>query len=174
MKRTAVFILAVSILVIALSGCGGLSDSKSSDNQDSKQNQAANESVGPDSLADQVDSYVNAGGTMIPADRNDVPDAAGDVSEEIESSSGSTSEDSPSGEEEPSDGTGDFVAKDDTVYATADVMVRNRPSIKGDPVKLLKAGEGIHRVGYSEQWTKVESKGYYYYIASKYLSETVP
>lgn len=121
------------------------------------------------SLADKVDSYVDSGGTSDEAANGQGGSQAGTSAGNDVGQTGSTQ----SAEDDRKEGqTADFEERDDTVYATTNVVVRNKPSLAGDPVMNLKKGNSIHRVGYSAGWTKVEVKGYFYYIATQYLSET--
>lgn len=163
------------ILAVGLTACQGAgNDGQPTTAQ--KPSTTQSDSLNPDSLADQVDSYVGAGGTT-PA--TDSPNQEDDGSQIPDSSELQEPDDKKTAEgngadnqSAVSDGTGSFDVKDDTVYATTNVVVRNQPSTKGEPVMNLKKGESVHRVGYGADWTKVEIKGYFYYIATQYLSET--
>ncbi len=161
MKKT---LAAAIILTLCLTGCQGLQQDSVSENQGSGQTGTDTQELPnvPDSLADKVDSYVNAGGMP-----NSL-DSSGTTSEEEQ---GST--DSDDTQTQTDDEILDFETRDDKVYAITNVTVRNKPSTSGDPVMNLKKGKGVHRVGYNEAWTKVEINGYFYYIASRYLSEKV-
>lgn len=164
MKKIILFL----IIVISLSGCTQNKKQDASSQENGNQVPAST-ALDPDSLADQVDSYVGQSGaqdssaTTDPVDVTTAADAANPSSQSAVTL--------PAQEDRPVV-ISEYEAKDDTVYATANVVVRNQPSTEGDPVMNLKQGESAHRVAYSSEWTKVEMNGYFYYIASKYLSET--
>ena len=133
-------------------------------------------SLNTDSLAEKVDSYVGSGGEVPTGNTTAQGDSqSGIPGNENPEQTGSTQSGDDENTQEgstASNRTADFDERDDTVYATTNVVVRNQPSIAGDPVMNLKKGKSVHRVGYSAGWTKVEIKGYFYYIATQYLSET--
>ncbi len=143
-----------------------------------------------DSLARKIDDYVGeeknaeydpeaatatgnvttimADGTVITDTQEAATDEDGnDV--DISSEEGASSTPEPTTEPEVDDFSGKFEKKDDLVEAIGNVTVRARPSTSSDPVMLLKKGETIHRIGYSEDWTKVQHENNHFYIASKYL-----
>ncbi len=151
--KKIIAVMLISILGLCVLGCTDEKTSDTTDGQTSEQSQTLVDAS--DSLTDKVDSYVAEqkaalGETTSEGDL----DAAGQTDVSV------------------ADGDGSFTSKDDTVYATTNVVVRNKPSTEGDPVMNLGQGESAHRVGYSETWTKIEYNGYYYYIATRYLTET--
>ncbi|MBR6222900.1 MAG: SH3 domain-containing protein [Lachnospiraceae bacterium] len=140
-----------------------------------------------DSLARKIDDYVDeekpaeydpeaatstgnvttilADGTVITDTQEPVTDENGEA---VDVSGGSDATE-PTTEPEVADFDGKFEKKDDLVEATGNVTVRAKPSTSSDPVMLLRKGETIHRIGYSEDWTKVQHENNHFYIASKYL-----
>lgn len=137
-----------------LVGCGkekeeDLSGSMSS-LADSQQTSVVQPSNSNTSLTDQVDQYV--------ASTQNTTSEAVDATTESQQTTVTI------------DAAGSFEAKDDLVYATTNVTVRNAPSVEADPVMTLVQGDSIHRVGYDASWTKVEANGYYYYIATQFLT----
>lgn len=151
MKKISVLLC---VLALGLTGCQNTGDDNYSVTTDSP-SETQSTSLNPDSLADQVDSYLGSGGGEVPADTQSTQQT------------GETEQDTTVPED-----AGEFETKDDTVYATTNVVVRNQPSTTGDPVMNLQQGGSVHRVGYRADWTKVEMNGYFYYIATQYLSET--
>lgn len=148
-------ILLTLLMAYCLTACGdkkgdAQTDTQAVGNQTPAVEQTTEKVMMQDSLADQVDTYVLNNTEQI-------------SSEEVDTTT-----------EEIADSIGEFEKKDDTVYATTNVVVRNKPSKDGAPVKNLLKGESVHRVGDNGSWTKIELNGYYYYIASQYLSEEQP
>ena len=166
MKKILLFL----IIVISLSGCAQ-NQAQDTSSQESGNQVPTSTALDPDSLADQVDSYVGQGGTPDTQDPSATTDPA-DVTDGDEAAPSSQSAVTLPAQEDRPVVIAEYVDMDDTVYATANVVVRNQPSTEGDPVMNLKQGESVHRVAFSSEWTKVEMNGYFYYIASKYLSET--
>lgn len=171
MKKICVLLF---VLAMVFTGCQNAeNENPTTEKQNSESTQPA--ALNTDSLAERVDSYVGSGGTAPKPDATEEGDGSGEIpngTEPQEAGDPPSSEDGSADGEGTTASTADFDEKDDTVYATTNVVVRNKPSIAGDPVMNLKKGKSVHRVGYSAGWTKVEMKGYFYYIATQYLSET--
>lgn len=170
MKKLGVTLL---ILALVLTACGNHSEEqKNSTDEEMLTGEQSSSSV-PDSLTDRLDSYVadSTADSLTNMQGTQDDDNAGQSADGVASGDDVATTDQNGGAS-VADGTGSFDAKDDTVYASVNVVVRNKPSTSGDPVMNLKQGESVHRVGYSADWTKVELNGYFYYIATRYLSET--
>ena len=72
-----------------------------------------------------------------------------------------------------------FVDRDETVYVmgtNGNLNVRSAPSSEDakNIVGTLKEGETAKRVGYNENWSKIEFNGQVCYASSKYLSTKAP
>lgn len=62
-----------------------------------------------------------------------------------------------------------FEAVDEYVEALQNVRMRRSPSTEGEIVGTLDGGTEVHRVGYSEQWSRIEYNGETCYVASEFL-----
>lgn len=67
-----------------------------------------------------------------------------------------------------------YEPRDEAVYATQKVNIREAASTDSAKVGSLEAGESIHRTGYTAGWSQVEYNGTTCYIASEYLSDQAP
>lgn len=70
----------------------------------------------------------------------------------------------------------EFTLVDETVYVKEKVRVRTEANTKDKDniYKKLDRGTQLKRVGYQEEWSKIELDGNVYYIASEYLSTEKP
>ena len=169
-------VIAVLLLAIGLTGCNSRASEPSTGESPVQTDMTVSDAtvtLDRESLADQVDSYVQTGGmadgqSVDPGLSEDQGQDDGQAADDLLPDDGS---DAP-GETQAAD-TISFEVRDDTVYATTNVVVRNQPSATAEPVMNLLQGESAHRVGYSAEWTKIERNGYYYYVATRYLSESV-
>lgn len=62
-----------------------------------------------------------------------------------------------------------FEAVDEYVEALQNVRMRRSPSTEGEIVGTLDGGTEVHRIGYSEQWSRIQYNGETCYVASEYL-----
>ena len=67
-----------------------------------------------------------------------------------------------------------YEPRDEEVYATQKVNIREAASTDAAKAGSLEAGASIHRIGYTAEWSKVEYNGTTCYIASEYLSDKAP
>ena len=67
-----------------------------------------------------------------------------------------------------------YEPRDEEVYATQKVNIRETASTDAAKAGSLEAGASIHRIGYTAEWSKVEYNGTTCYIASEYLSDKAP
>ena len=67
-----------------------------------------------------------------------------------------------------------YEPKDEEVYATQKVNIREAASTDSAKVGSLEAGASIHRIGYTAEWSQVEYNGTTCYIASEFLSDQAP
>ena len=67
-----------------------------------------------------------------------------------------------------------YEPRDEEVYATQKVNIREAASTDAAKMGSLEAGASIHRIGYTAEWSQVEYNGATCYIASEYLSDQVP
>ncbi len=62
-----------------------------------------------------------------------------------------------------------FTIVNDTVKTTDYVNVRTEPSTDGEKVMTLAVDTEVSRIGYNDEWSKVQIDGEIYYIFSEYL-----
>lgn len=62
-----------------------------------------------------------------------------------------------------------FEAVDEYVEALQNVRMRRSPSTEGEIVGTLDGGTEVHRIGYSEQWSRIQYNGETCYVASEFL-----
>ena len=67
-----------------------------------------------------------------------------------------------------------YEPRDEEVYATQKVNIRESASTDSAKVGSLEASASIHRIGYTAEWSQVEYNGTTCYIASEYLTDQVP
>lgn len=67
-----------------------------------------------------------------------------------------------------------YEPRDEEVYATQKVNIREAASTDSAKVGSLEASASIHRIGYTAEWSQVEYNGTTCYIASEYLTDQVP
>ena len=67
-----------------------------------------------------------------------------------------------------------YEPRDEEVYATQKVNIREAASTDAAKMGSLEAGASIHRIGYTAEWSQVEYNGATCYIASEYLTDQVP
>ena len=62
-----------------------------------------------------------------------------------------------------------FEVVDEYVEALQNVRMRKSPSTEGEIVGTLDGGTEVHRIGYSEQWSRIQYNGETCYVASEFL-----
>lgn len=62
-----------------------------------------------------------------------------------------------------------FEIVDEYVEALQNVRMRKSPSTEGEIVGTLDGGTEVHRIGYSEQWSRIQYEGETCYVASEFL-----
>lgn len=62
-----------------------------------------------------------------------------------------------------------FEIVDEYVEALQNVRMRKSPSTEGEIVGTLDGGTEVHRIGYSEQWSRIQHEGETCYVASEFL-----
>lgn len=81
-------------------------------------------------------------------------------------------EDSQSNEE--TSNSDNFQEVNETVFALANVNIRSTYSLDADIVGMLAKSESVQRIGYNEEWSKVQLEGQVCFIASDYLTTNDP
>jgi L,D-peptidoglycan transpeptidase YkuD (ErfK/YbiS/YcfS/YnhG family) len=150
-------ILLILILCISFVGCGK-EEVAISLNQDAFNNQNAstdtNQSFDTTKVLPESKDLITPPVTISPEDSSDDIEEVEEPSEEVEQTFDNTSE---------------------TVYATANVNIRSYYTKKeNNVIAVLSKGEGIKRIGISDEWSQVEFKNSTGYIMSVYLTKEQP
>ena len=76
---------------------------------------------------------------------------------------------------ETTDGGTSFTAKEETVYSTVRLRMRQNPSLDAAKIGVVDAGTALHRTGtYANGWSQVTYNGAAAYCDSEYLTTTAP
>ncbi len=155
-KEKAVVWLLVLMMALTAAGCSG------SESQVRRKETAAGAETGQ-SGAEETQTEETA---ETETERNTAAAESGEETEEETAGTGET-------EETDNSGSG-FERRDETVYATVDVRIRQTPSLDGEVMGILNENESILRTGYSEKWSRVEYDGMECYVSSEYLTLEEP
>lgn len=101
-----------------------------------------------------------------------VPVAPGEVN--VSSSSSASASSLAAASSQAVQAEDSYEPRDEEVYATQKVNIREAASTDAAKAGSLEAGASIHRIGYTAEWSKVEYNGTTCYIASEYLSDKAP
>ena len=156
--RSSVIVLAA--VMMASSGCGKKNNDTASLPQLPSQTQTQEQTI-------EQTIPVTTEEEAIP-----VPVAPGEVNVSSSSSASASSLAATSSQAVQAEDS--YEPRDEEVYATQKVNIREAASTDAAKVGSLEAGASIHRIGYTAEWSKVEYNGTTCYIASEYLSDKAP
>lgn len=154
-------VCVLMILAICLCGCNQLVPSDgSTENEGHTKPYFGDYTVGTDSTTEEESATNSTEG--LTEDSTETP--------EDTTSGEATTE--PENTEESTENL--FTGVEDTVYVLASLNVRAKPSLDGEIIGGLKAGDSVHRTGIGDEWMRIDYYGHTAYVYGEYVSETKP